>query len=326
MANYERTSYPGYVLVRRLGKGAQAKVYKARVDDNRGQRGDAEEFVAMKIFHTERVFATARMELDILAAVQGHQNILRLIDSIDLQGLPHAFVVELCTTDLEKKVAERPLTENAAVDITRGILSALKHVHTLGIMHRDVKPENVALAADGEARLIDFGIATHVADVDRSCIAVGSLGYAAPEVLSKKAYGLSVDVFGLGATLYYALSQEHPFETSSNSNESIIAKTKKGVVSFGQKFEHITSDTVDMIRWLTHCHASWRPRASIALLTSPFTSSAEVKQEQLQVRAFSAGPTPSRPIAPRPPSAAKPVHARPAPHRRARQLASPGSV
>eukprot|EP00928_Gymnodinium_smaydae_P042368 TRINITY_DN2853_c0_g3_i1.p1 TRINITY_DN2853_c0_g3~~TRINITY_DN2853_c0_g3_i1.p1 ORF type:complete len:347 (+),score=52.63 TRINITY_DN2853_c0_g3_i1:44-1042(+) len=304
----------GYTKVRKLARGGQATVYKASAG-----RGDAEH-VAVKLFHqSASANAACQSELRLLTTVQGHRHIARLVDVVEPQGGPYALVLELYARDLSKLVLKRRLREAKAVAIIRGVLSALEHVHSLDIIHRDVKPENVAIGGDGEARLIDFGVATSIHNKENMLMFPHSPGYAAPELLERKPYGFPVDMFGLGATFYFALSQELAFATLDMKNESIIAKTKKCVVSFGEKFDRVTSGTQNAIRWLMHETAKWRPKASDALSSAPFAVPLNVQSEEEAVNVASEE---SRPQAvhfeARAPTQARERPARPAPRARFR--------
>eukprot|EP00928_Gymnodinium_smaydae_P097229 TRINITY_DN8759_c0_g1_i1.p1 TRINITY_DN8759_c0_g1~~TRINITY_DN8759_c0_g1_i1.p1 ORF type:complete len:452 (-),score=63.22 TRINITY_DN8759_c0_g1_i1:484-1839(-) len=132
---------------------------------------------------------------------------------------------------------------------------------------------------------MDFGIAVFSSDVRELCTRRGSLGYAAPEILSKKPYSFPVDVFAAGVTLYFVLSKQHAFKTPNMSNESIIARTKWGVISFGDAFDHVSDDAKHMIRWCSHRSPSSRPTACRALSASPFASSVGSQLDDADVHA-----------------------------------------
>eukprot|EP00928_Gymnodinium_smaydae_P000280 TRINITY_DN10104_c0_g1_i1.p1 TRINITY_DN10104_c0_g1~~TRINITY_DN10104_c0_g1_i1.p1 ORF type:complete len:335 (+),score=50.74 TRINITY_DN10104_c0_g1_i1:44-1048(+) len=278
------STIPGYDMVKKLAKGGQATVYKAVAS-----RGTAER-VAVKIFHGDAAQAACESELRVLTAVQGHRNVARLITGFGTDGGPCALVLEFYVQDLHKLALKRQLSEAKCVDVMRGVLSALAHVHSLDIVHRDVKPENVAIGRDGAARLLDFGVATSIHDEDNMRTFPGSPGYAAPELIGRKNYGFPVDIFALGATFYFVLCQEHAFATLDMKPESICVKTKKGVISFGEKFDDVSDATQDSIRWLMHKTAKWRPTAANALSSAPFAVSVKVQREGEPVSSASQEP------------------------------------
>eukprot|EP00928_Gymnodinium_smaydae_P019232 TRINITY_DN17357_c0_g1_i1.p1 TRINITY_DN17357_c0_g1~~TRINITY_DN17357_c0_g1_i1.p1 ORF type:complete len:296 (-),score=45.32 TRINITY_DN17357_c0_g1_i1:397-1227(-) len=262
-----------------------------------------------------------RSEASLLKAAQGHRNIVRLVQEFEMCSGPQGFVLELCREDLHSLAAMHPFQENEATQIMRGVLSALGHIHELNMVHRDVKPENIALGEDGSPRLIDFGIAALLSDEDEMSKFCGTPGYAAPEILKKKRNGFPADVFAAGATFFYILSGEMAFATETMTKKSIIVKSKKCVVSFGCSFDNIGDDTKEMIRWLMQKDASWRPKARVALGFSPFiTASDNVRHTDEQMLTFYGQSNVTTFTADvRPPVQARGGRARPAPKARPRQ-------
>ena len=134
--------------------------------------------------------------------------------------------------DLEKLMSHGSLTVGAAVRLAMQIAVGLKAAHAIGIIHRDIKPQNVMLApSDGEVipKLIDFGIAADTEGVRTTSIyRGGSPGYAAPEqwMLSGKDLDGRCDIYPLGVTLYQMLAGRMPFEVQSL--EEWIDKAKAG--------------------------------------------------------------------------------------------------
>eukprot|EP00928_Gymnodinium_smaydae_P097233 TRINITY_DN8759_c0_g1_i3.p1 TRINITY_DN8759_c0_g1~~TRINITY_DN8759_c0_g1_i3.p1 ORF type:complete len:606 (-),score=91.54 TRINITY_DN8759_c0_g1_i3:468-2285(-) len=286
-----------YELGQALGDGAHATVFRATARMNSDDANSSREDVAVKVFHLHTAQALARSELRLLTVAQGHPNVVRLVEYID-DVWPHAIVLELCGRDLETLVSKRkrPLPEKKAVKFMGDVVAALKHVHGLDIVHRDVKPENVAIGMDGKARLMDFGIAVSSSDELELCTPRGSLGYTAPEILSKKPYSFPVDVFAAGVTLYFVLSKQHAFKTPNMSNESIIARTKWGVISFGDMFDHVSDDTKQMILLCSHRSPSSRPTACVALSASPFASSVGSRIDDADVNATLDAWSPALPV------------------------------
>lgn len=120
-------------------------------------------------------------------------------------------------------------TEERAAGIMRGLLSALAHVHARGIVHRDVKVENVLLAGSRPV-LADFGLAAWKSDRAQMMRRCGSPGYAAPEILRQKQYNEKVDTFAAGVVLYAIFHGRTPFDGKSVSDE--LSRTVRCVVKF----------------------------------------------------------------------------------------------
>eukprot|EP00928_Gymnodinium_smaydae_P077938 TRINITY_DN6148_c0_g2_i3.p1 TRINITY_DN6148_c0_g2~~TRINITY_DN6148_c0_g2_i3.p1 ORF type:complete len:373 (-),score=61.85 TRINITY_DN6148_c0_g2_i3:424-1542(-) len=262
---------PGYVLEKKLGSGLHAKVYRAKLlRTSGGDVNDDNDEVAVKIFRGRDCAALLQRELRFLTAVQGHHNIVHLVESITDTPRLKALVLELCGKDLCTLTAERVFSEAEAADFMPDALSALRHVHNLRIVHRDVKPDNIALGRDGTARLMDFGISAWTFDDLEMLRKCGSPGYMAPEIIDQKSYGPPVDIFAFGATMYFILSNQHAFSTECGTVESMLAKTKFCVVSFGTNFHHVSDDSRKLISWCMHEDAKWRPDASFAVSCPPF--------------------------------------------------------
>jgi calcium/calmodulin-dependent protein kinase I len=155
-------------------------------------------------------------EASILARVSLHPNIVGFFGICDVtisDGLlSKAIQLEYCSGgDLFCAVSRRRLDEAEACDMMRHVLGGLRHIHAHGVVHRDVKPENILLSSDGIAKLADFGISALLSDPQAMSKRCGSPGYAAPEVLLGMQYGIKVDSFGAGCVLYYAISGKVAF-------------------------------------------------------------------------------------------------------------------
>jgi tRNA A-37 threonylcarbamoyl transferase component Bud32 len=208
----ERTTLPeGYELLRQLGEGGQAMTFLAR--DRALQR-----LVVLKRYHgvdsagrREAVLAEgralARVRSPFVAPCHGVEN---RSDEIDL-------VVEY--------VPGRPLTELSADEradtrrsarLVEQVASGLAEVHACGLLHRDIKPQNIILGDDGLPRLVDFGLAVPVASEALHAVA-GSPPYMAPEQARGQGERVDTrtDVYGLGAVLYYLLTGQPPHEGDS---------------------------------------------------------------------------------------------------------------
>ncbi|MEU2127178.1 PQQ-binding-like beta-propeller repeat protein [Streptomyces sp. NPDC018352] len=201
----------GFRLLARLGEGGMGRVYLAV--DGQGER------VAVKVVHPE--YATDqefrrrfRREARLAARVAG-PGLARVV-AADPDAEPPWLVTEYVPgLALSEAVdAHGALPAPACRRLAGQLIEALKTVHAAGLVHRDLKPNNVILAADG-AHLIDFGIAR---SADESAIThtgqtPGTPGYIAPEVLLGKTADARADVFALGAVLAFAAQARHPYGT-----------------------------------------------------------------------------------------------------------------
>lgn len=180
-----------YRLERRIGEGAFAAVWRAR--DTVEGRG-----VALKIALDSAVEAHGRDELQKEAQIAvrlAHPNIVAIRNADWIDG-HFVLATELARRHLGDYSGARR-SGRVALRVIRDIAAGLAHAHSLRVMHRDVKPENILIFADGRAALGDFGASRFTRGATREYTEAGTLGYMAPE----QAYGrptLSSDVFSLG--------------------------------------------------------------------------------------------------------------------------------
>src|SRR5262249_29745286 len=150
-----------------------------------------------------------------------HPNIVAAVDAgeepssgPDNPAIPY-FVMELVAgTDLERAAADAPLPVGFACHLAHQLADALIEAHRHGLVHRDIKPSNVIVTPDGQAKLLDFGLARLPGEerLTRSGAQLGTVGYMAPEqARNAHTAGARADVFGLGATLFYAITGQVPY-------------------------------------------------------------------------------------------------------------------
>ena len=154
------------------------------------------------------------------AARLNHPAVVTVYDVIEADGSPWIVMELVQARSLERIVAEDgPLPPGQAADVGLRLLGALASAHAAGIMHRDVKPSNVLIAADGRAVLTDFGIATLEGDstLTQTGMVMGTPGFTAPERVRGDAAGPASDLWSLGATLYAAVEGRGPFDDRGSS-------------------------------------------------------------------------------------------------------------
>jgi len=209
-----------YTVEREIGKGGNARIYLAR------DAGGCP--VALKILHPELLVSVAadRFLREIKLAKQlDHPHISRLLDSGEREWLVYYVMTYIEGPTLREHLARVGRMGVAeTLRLAGDLLDALDHAHTHGIVHRDVKPDNVVLAESG-AVLLDFGIARAVAAsgsdrLTRSGIAVGTSTYMSPEqITALKEIDLRSDLYALGVVLYECLAGQPPFV---HRNEAVV--------------------------------------------------------------------------------------------------------
>ncbi|HEY8705369.1 MAG TPA: protein kinase [Gaiellaceae bacterium] len=201
-----------YELLELVGTGGMSSVYKAH--DQLLERN-----VALKVLHPhyggdEEYVERFRREARAVAQLS-HPNIVTVIDRGEADG--HQFIVfEFIDGENLKELVNRtgPLPARRAVELAIAIAEALAFAHAHGLVHRDVKPQNVLLNGDGEAKVTDFGIARSL-DVEHGMTQTGTVlgtsNYLSPEQASGKQVTPATDVYSLGVVLYELLTAEVPF-------------------------------------------------------------------------------------------------------------------
>jgi len=143
-----------------------------------------------------------------------HPNVVRVFDSGWEEGLPYLALEWVEGGSLGEKLKGGPLPQNAVKRLARELLDGLTAVHEAGLLHRDIKPDNIMMARDGSAKLTDFSLAglAHQSTLTGHDAIVGSPAYIAPELIDRKPPDKRSDLYGVGVVLYEALTGSNPFD------------------------------------------------------------------------------------------------------------------
>lgn len=220
-----RPSPPGHDLIRYVDRGGMGDVYVAR--EHFAQRVVAVKFLRPAASPSNR--DRFLREIKTLGSVD-HPHIVRIFSADADRDDPY-YSMEYCAGGslADRIKAEGPYPPEAAARIGIQLADALAAVHRVKTFHRDVKPSNVVLTADGVPKLSDFGLAKIMDETDdltRTTQAIGTPAFMPPEQITRDLgeYGPHTDVYGLGATLYAMLTGKAPF--AGDSNEDILLKVK----------------------------------------------------------------------------------------------------
>jgi len=204
-----------YRLHGKLADGALATVWRA-TDQVLGRD------VAIKLLHAQlaadpEIAGQFRHEA-VGAASLNHPGIVRVFDTGEHEGIPY-LVMELVEGRTLQDVLRTsgPLPPAKAARIASDVAVALDYAHRAGVVHRDVKPANILLCADGQVKVADFSIAkvSGAGDVTRTGDMLGTAGYLAPEQVQGEEVDGRTDVYSLGVCLYEMLTGRAPFKTRS---------------------------------------------------------------------------------------------------------------
>ena len=202
-----------YEIIGRIGSGGMADVYKAK--DHKLNR-----FVAMKVlkqeFREDKAFISKfRVEAQSAAGL-AHPNIVNVYDVGEDHGISY-IVMELVEGITLKEYIDKKgrLAVREATSIAIQVCMGLEAAHRNGIVHRDIKPQNIIISTDGKVKVTDFGIARAASSNTINSSVMGSVHYSSPEQARGGYSDYKSDIYSLGITLYEMLTGTVPFDGDS---------------------------------------------------------------------------------------------------------------
>jgi serine/threonine protein kinase len=221
-----------YELVEEAGRGGMAVVYLAR-------QVDLERWVALKelsAFHASDSSWAQRFVLESrVAGSLAHPNIVTVYDFFEWQGTPYIAMEFAERGSLRPYVTVMNMAQIGGV--LCDVLAGLEHAHQRGIIHRDVKPENILVTADGQVKVADFGVAkatslmTQAAFRTATGITVGTPGYMAPEQAMATDLGPWTDLYSVGCIAYELSIGSPPFADSADGLELLLRHVHEPIPS-----------------------------------------------------------------------------------------------
>jgi serine/threonine protein kinase len=247
-----------YRILSLVGRGAMGTVWRAR-DERLDRVVAVKELLLDATADTERAEeATARaMREGRIAGRLEHPNAIAVYDVVEHDGRPCLVMEYLRSDSLGALITARghlPPEEVAAIGVQ--VAAALTEAHAVGIVHRDVKPDNVLITAEGVAKITDFGVSRAAGDatVTATGFMAGTPAYLAPEVALGHEADPRSDVFSLGATLYNALEGDPPFGVDENAI-ALLHKVAAGEV----RAPRHAGPLAGLVMWLLRRDPAERP-------------------------------------------------------------------
>ena len=210
-----------YEIIALLGQGGMGAVYKARDTE-------LDRLVALKIIRPElttnpEILKRFKQEL-ILARQVTHRNVIRIFDLGQADGFKFITMEYLEGKDLRAVLREKgKLTPEEAARIILQICRALEAAHSEGVIHRDLKPQNIMLDANGRAYVMDFGIArsAYLPGMTQTGALIGTPEYMSPEQAKGEKLGEQSDLFSLGVILHELVIGQSPLATLSKRHSRL---------------------------------------------------------------------------------------------------------
>ena len=201
-----------YKIVSKIGQGGMGQVYKAVQEGL--EREVAIKVLPPNLLSNPEMVARFKREIQICGKLQ-HPNLVKVYDEGVQDGV-HFFAMEYFPGESLHKFLQKqgPLPVEVALRIVGEVVTAIGHIHQEGLIHRDVKPSNVMVSADGAAKLMDFGLARDLAKsaMTQSGALLGTLGYMSPEMIRGDKVDQRSDLYQVGVVLFELLTRKLPLD------------------------------------------------------------------------------------------------------------------
>src|SRR5437588_6584816 len=215
-----------YEILALLGQGGMGAVYKAK-------DREVDQIVALKVIRPElannpALIARFKQEL-ILARQVTHKNVIRIYDLAEADGIKFITMEFVAGEDLRALAHEKgKLTPQEAVEVMRQVCQALDAAHSVGVIHRDLKPQNIMRDKTGRVLVMDFGLARTLegSGMTQTGALVGTMEYMSPEQALGKDLDQRSDLFAAGLILYELLTANMPY-TADSALASLIKRTQE---------------------------------------------------------------------------------------------------
>ncbi|GAI94407.1 unnamed protein product, partial [marine sediment metagenome] len=201
-----------YEIIEELGKGGMGRVY--RVEDNKAKEEIALKLIKSEIAADKKTIERFRNELTTARKIR-HKNVCGMYDLDEKNGTYYITMEYVPGEDLKsfiRRVGQLPVGKT--ISIAKQVCEGLSEAHRLGVVHRDLKPSNIMIDKEGNARIMDFGIARSIKGkgITGAGIMIGTPEYMSPEQVEGKEVDQRSDIYSLGVNLYEMVTGQVPFK------------------------------------------------------------------------------------------------------------------
>jgi eukaryotic-like serine/threonine-protein kinase len=258
-----------------LGGGGMAVVYLARDEELDRQ-------VAIKVLAdnlaADDSFRKRFLREARLAAGLAHRNVVQVYDSGEVDGRPYIVMEYIDGETLAEVLSRRGrLPPAEAIELGLQMSSGLDHAHQKGLVHRDIKPQNVLICADGTVKIVDFGIAfsTQGSRVTEVGTVLGTAAYLAPEQAAGEEATAAADVYALGVVLYEMLAGRTP-HTAESLTQFLAGKQEQPIPALRELAPQTSASLEDVIMRCLARLPAYRPQSAGELAAALAGASADV--------------------------------------------------
>ncbi len=255
--------FGGFLLIDKLGSGGMGVIYHA-IDKELGRQ------VALKVMKkslgADSEFVQSFRHEAQAAAALNHRNVVQIYSFGQVKGQPYIAMELVAGGRLDEMVSNgKKMDEARALAIHLEVAEGLKAASDVGLIHGDIKPANILFGQNGEAKVVDFGLASYVGQQQQSGQIWGTPYYIAPEKARGKKVDFRSDIYSLGATIFHALTGQPPFD-GTTPTDVVLARLNHPAPSLREFRDDVRPATVALVARMLEAEPAMRYPSYPALL------------------------------------------------------------